>query len=90
MEKSQQPYSYLIESIRVRDGQIKELRESLAAMERELVQLRGERARLIDSKNHMSADLERLLNHREVGGWWGGGGREEGGLGGEMDALGGE
>ncbi len=42
------------------------MRESLAALQRELGAVREEKARLIDTKNDMAADLERLLSHREV------------------------
>lgn len=49
------------------------MRENVSALERELGGLREERTRLIDSKNDMAADLERLIKHKEVcgcgGGW---------------------
>ncbi|XP_076467958.1 progesterone-induced-blocking factor 1-like [Babylonia areolata] len=63
--QTQQPYSYLIESIRVRDGQVKQQQKHIAIMEEDLRKLEEERAELVKTKNQMALDLERLLNQRE-------------------------
>ncbi|CAL8299155.1 unnamed protein product [Merluccius merluccius] len=65
LQQTQQPYSYLIETVRQRDAQIASLREQVASLEDSVSSLRKERAALQQVKNKMSADLERLLNHRE-------------------------
>ena len=53
--------------MRDKEQTIKELRGKLKWLEAELAKSREERARLVEVKNQMSADLEKLLNHREVG-----------------------
>uniref|UniRef100_G3P5S2 Progesterone immunomodulatory binding factor 1 n=1 Tax=Gasterosteus aculeatus aculeatus TaxID=481459 RepID=G3P5S2_GASAC len=56
LQQAQQLYGYLIETVRQKDTQITSLKDSL----------RKERTALQQVKNNMAADLERLLNHREV------------------------
>ncbi|XP_075997906.1 progesterone-induced-blocking factor 1 [Genypterus blacodes] len=65
LQQTQQPYGYLIESVRQRDAQIGALRERVASLEGDVSSLRKERTTLEQVKNNMAADLERLLNHRE-------------------------
>ncbi|XP_056148103.1 progesterone-induced-blocking factor 1 [Lampris incognitus] len=65
LEQTQQPYSYLIETVRQRDAQISTLKERIASLEDDISSLRKERTALQQMKNNMAADLERLLNHRE-------------------------
>ncbi|KAL8573389.1 hypothetical protein ACOMHN_032404 [Nucella lapillus] len=65
LDQAQQPYSYLIESIRVRDGQVKQQQKHIQVMEGDLRKLEEERAELVQTKNQMALDLERLLNQRE-------------------------
>ena len=71
LDQSQQPYHYLVESVRVRDGQISKQREHIDALEDDVKRLERERAALTKAKNNMAIDLEKLLNHKEVGdrGW---------------------
>uniref|UniRef100_A0A673MS12 Progesterone immunomodulatory binding factor 1 n=1 Tax=Sinocyclocheilus rhinocerous TaxID=307959 RepID=A0A673MS12_9TELE len=66
LQQAQQPHSYLIETIRQRDTQIQMLKERLTRLEEEVSALRKEKITLLQVKNNMAADLERLLNHREV------------------------
>uniref|UniRef100_A0A8D0AMB0 Progesterone immunomodulatory binding factor 1 n=1 Tax=Sander lucioperca TaxID=283035 RepID=A0A8D0AMB0_SANLU len=66
LQQTQQPYSYLIETVRQRDTQISTLKERLTSLEDDVSSLRKERAALQQVKNNMAADLERLLNHREL------------------------
>ncbi|KAI9535543.1 hypothetical protein NQZ68_003097 [Dissostichus eleginoides] len=65
LQQTQQPYSYLIETVRQRDTQINILKERLSSLQDEVSSLRKERTALQQVKNNMAADLERLLNHRE-------------------------
>ncbi|XP_022061964.1 progesterone-induced-blocking factor 1 [Acanthochromis polyacanthus] len=65
LEQTQQPYSYLIETVRQRDAQISMLKERVTSLEDNVSSLRKERSALEQVKNNMAADLERLLNHRE-------------------------
>ncbi|KAK2818148.1 hypothetical protein Q7C36_022081 [Tachysurus vachellii] len=65
LQQAQQPYSYLIETVRQRDTQIQSLKERLSQLEEEVSTLKKERASLLQVKNNMAADLERLLSHRE-------------------------
>ncbi|XP_071481297.1 progesterone-induced-blocking factor 1-like [Diadema antillarum] len=65
LEQSQQPYNYLIDSIKTRDRQISSQRDHIAAATEDLRRLKEEREKLIREKNQMAADLERLLSQRE-------------------------
>ncbi|RXN02868.1 progesterone-induced-blocking factor 1 [Labeo rohita] len=65
LQQAQQPHSYLIETVRQRDTQIQTLKERLTRLEEEVSALRKEKITLLQVKNNMAADLERLLNHRE-------------------------
>ncbi|KAI4827228.1 hypothetical protein KUCAC02_030639 [Chaenocephalus aceratus] len=65
-QQTQQPYSYLIETVRQRDTQINTLKERLSSLQDEVSSLREERTALQQVNNNMAAGLERLLNHREV------------------------
>ncbi|KAM7385437.1 hypothetical protein PAMP_001520 [Pampus punctatissimus] len=65
LQQAQQPYNYLIETVRKRDTQINTLKECITSLEDDVRSLRKERTTLQQVKNNMAADLERLLNHRE-------------------------
>ncbi|GAA6229646.1 progesterone-induced-blocking factor 1 [Lates japonicus] len=65
LQQTQQPYSYLIETVRQREAQIRTLKERITSLEDDVSSLRKERTALQQVKNNMAADLERLLNHRE-------------------------
>ncbi|CAN9499679.1 unnamed protein product [Ophioblennius macclurei] len=65
LQQTQQPYSYMIETVRQRDAQIGVLKERVASLEDDVSSLRKERSALEQVKNGMAADLERLLTHRE-------------------------
>ncbi|XP_061692364.1 progesterone-induced-blocking factor 1 [Syngnathoides biaculeatus] len=65
LEQTQQPYSYLIETLRQKDAQINGLKQRVASLEDDVTSLRKERTALLQVKDNMAADLERLLNHRE-------------------------
>ncbi|XP_015240669.1 PREDICTED: progesterone-induced-blocking factor 1 [Cyprinodon variegatus] len=65
LQQTQQPYSFLIQTVRERDAQLSALKERLSSLEEEVSSLRKERNALQQVKNDMAADLERLLNNRE-------------------------
>ncbi|XP_062569108.1 progesterone-induced-blocking factor 1-like [Saccostrea cucullata] len=65
LDQAQQPYNYLIDSIRQRDAQINKMKEHVANLEADVQQLEKERNDLVRTKNNMSLDLERLLNQKE-------------------------
>nr|KAG5711616.1 hypothetical protein BaRGS_016798 [Batillaria attramentaria] len=62
LEQARQPYNYLIESIRVREGQTQQLRKQVEMLEEDLKISEEERSQLVQIKNPMALDLERLLN----------------------------
>lgn len=66
LEQSKQPYCYLIETIRDKDGQLSALQEELATVRKEVDRLSVERQRLVSVKNQMALDLEKLLSYNEV------------------------
>ncbi|XP_077585777.1 progesterone-induced-blocking factor 1 [Stigmatopora nigra] len=65
LEQTQQPYRYLVETVKHKDGQISGLKQRVASLEDDVTSLRKERTALQQVKNNMAADLERLLSHRE-------------------------
>uniref|UniRef100_A0A2K6S8Q3 Progesterone immunomodulatory binding factor 1 n=1 Tax=Saimiri boliviensis boliviensis TaxID=39432 RepID=A0A2K6S8Q3_SAIBB len=65
LNQTQQPYRYLIESVRQRDSKIDSLMESIAQLEKDVSNLNKEKSALLQMKNQMALDLEQLLNHRE-------------------------
>ncbi|XP_054885770.1 progesterone-induced-blocking factor 1 [Poeciliopsis prolifica] len=65
LQQTQQPYSFLIETVREKDAAISALREHVSSLEDDVSSLRKERNALQQVKNDMAADLERLLNNRE-------------------------
>ncbi|XP_078204441.1 progesterone-induced-blocking factor 1 isoform X5 [Callithrix jacchus] len=65
LNQTQQPYRYLIESVRQRDSKIDSLTESIAQLEKDVSNLNKEKSALLQMKNQMALDLEQLLNHRE-------------------------
>jgi len=64
LDEAQQPYNYLIDSIRSRDEQNKSLKKTVTVLEDDLRQTRRENSSLKISNNEIGADLERLLNQR--------------------------
>ncbi|KAG9349559.1 hypothetical protein JZ751_028006 [Albula glossodonta] len=66
LQQAQQPYSYLIETVRQRDSQILALKKHISQLEEDVRTLKRDNTALQQVKNNMAADLERLLNHREV------------------------
>ncbi|XP_066286354.1 progesterone-induced-blocking factor 1-like [Branchiostoma lanceolatum] len=65
LDQSQQPYSYLIESLRLRDSQINAQKNHINQLQEDISRFEMERADLMKTKNQMTSDLERLLNQRE-------------------------
>ncbi|XP_028612403.1 progesterone-induced-blocking factor 1 isoform X1 [Grammomys surdaster] len=65
LNQTQQPYRYLIESVRQRDSKIDSLMKCTAQLEKDVSNLNKEKSALLQTKNQMALDLEQLLNHRE-------------------------
>ncbi|XP_014888549.1 progesterone-induced-blocking factor 1 isoform X2 [Poecilia latipinna] len=65
LQQTQQPYSFLIDTVREKDAAIRALRERVSSLEDDVSSLRKERNALQQVKNDMAADLERLLNNKE-------------------------
>ncbi|XP_078289033.1 progesterone-induced-blocking factor 1 isoform X5 [Panthera onca] len=66
LNQTQQPYRYLIESVRQRDSKIDSLKEHVTQLEKDVSNLNKEKSALLQMKNQMALDLEQLLNHRET------------------------
>ncbi|RUS88293.1 hypothetical protein EGW08_003931 [Elysia chlorotica] len=65
LDQSQQPYSYLIQSIKTRDGQMQQHLATIEVLEGDLRRVEKERDDMARTQNQMSLDLERLLNQKE-------------------------
>ncbi|KAH9519887.1 Progesterone-induced-blocking factor 1 [Bulinus truncatus] len=65
LDQTQQPYSYLIQSVKSREDQINQLKATLQVMEKDYSKLEAEKTDLLRTHNQMSLDLERLLNQKE-------------------------
>ncbi|XP_031556074.1 progesterone-induced-blocking factor 1-like, partial [Actinia tenebrosa] len=65
LNEAQQPYNYLIESIKTRDDQNQSLEKQLSLLQDDYRKLKQQNEELNRTKNGMAADLERLLNQRE-------------------------
>nr|XP_044635562.1 progesterone-induced-blocking factor 1 [Equus asinus] len=65
LNQTQQPYRYLIESVRQRDSKIDSQKECITQLEKDVSNLNKEKSALLQMKNQMALDLEQLLNHRE-------------------------
>ncbi|CAH1778272.1 unnamed protein product [Owenia fusiformis] len=65
LDEAQQPYNYLVGSIRSRDSQLQQKTSHISSLEEDVRRLEKERIELTKSKNQMAADLERLLNQKE-------------------------
>ncbi|ERE87144.1 progesterone-induced-blocking factor 1-like protein, partial [Cricetulus griseus] len=65
LNQTQQPYRYLIESVRQRDSKIDSLMKCTGQLEKDISNLNKEKSALLQTKNQMALDLEQLLNHRE-------------------------
>jgi progesterone-induced-blocking factor 1 len=62
---AQQPYHYLLDGMQSRDEQIQAQKRALDELGKKVAQCQEERKMLIQQKNELSADLEKLLAHRE-------------------------
>ena len=66
LDLSKQPYKYLIESLKARDEELHIARSKKTALEEKINSLEEQRRKVIEVKDQLASDLERLLNHREV------------------------
>nr|XP_054770720.1 progesterone-induced-blocking factor 1-like [Lytechinus pictus] len=65
LDQAQQPYNYLIDSIRSKDQQISKHKDHITSASEDIRKLKEERDTLMREKNQLAADLERLLNQKE-------------------------
>eukprot|EP00057_Strongylocentrotus_purpuratus_P033656 XP_792266.3 PREDICTED: progesterone-induced-blocking factor 1 isoform X1 [Strongylocentrotus purpuratus] len=65
LNQAQQPYNYLIDSIKSKDQQINKHKDHINTASEDIRRLKEERETLMKEKNQMAADLERLLNQKE-------------------------
>ena len=65
LDKTSQPYRYMIDGMRSRDNVADELRDQVASTARRVEVLEAEKLELLQVKNAMSADLEHLLTNRQ-------------------------
>ncbi|KAI0240866.1 hypothetical protein LSAT2_008339 [Lamellibrachia satsuma] len=65
LSQSQQPYHYLVQTIRGKDEQLRREKSCTESLENKLQCLHEEFDGLTRTKNMMAADLERLLGHSE-------------------------
>ena len=66
LSKTQQPQSCMMESLRNKDRTVKELQDKVKLLEAQIFSSQEERTKLVETKNQMASDLEKLLSHREV------------------------
>ncbi|EDV25416.1 uncharacterized protein TRIADDRAFT_23663 [Trichoplax adhaerens] len=66
LNDAQQPYNYLIESIKTRDQQIETHKKLIANLQNDTKNLVREKNDLLKQKNQLSSSLERLLLNRKV------------------------
>lgn len=66
LQCSQQPHGYLISRLGEQREELLTHKARVSQLEEELASVRKEKAVLVETKNQMAADLERLLNHKEV------------------------
>ena len=66
LSATHQPQSYIVKSLREKERRVKELQAKVREVEAQLNQSVEERAKLVETKNQMALDLEKLLSHREV------------------------
>ncbi|XP_019860372.1 PREDICTED: progesterone-induced-blocking factor 1-like, partial [Amphimedon queenslandica] len=64
-ELSSQPHKYLMETLQGRDKKIEKLTETNIALEKRISVLEKKLKQVIEEKNKLSLDLERLLSHQE-------------------------
>ena len=66
LSATHQPQSYIVKSLREKERRVKELQAKVREVEAQLNQSVEERAKLVETKNQMALDLEKLLSHKEV------------------------
>lgn len=66
LDSSQQPHGYLLTRLKQQKEELDRYKAKVSKLKSELSVMGREKAVLMETKNQMAADLERLLNHREV------------------------
>lgn len=65
LDHTEQPYSYLVSTIRKSDAELQNVKVKLMQLEKELAEVLTEKRALFDERNRLAADLERLISNRE-------------------------
>lgn len=66
LDQAQQPYDFLINTVRNKDGQLKKVQETIDQLEKRLNECENERQSLIRTNQQLTKDIEKLLEYQEV------------------------
>lgn len=66
LDQAQQPYDFLINTVRNKDGQLKKVQETIDQLEKRLNESENERQNLIRTNQQLTKDVEKLLEYQEV------------------------
>lgn len=66
LDQAQQPYDFLINTVRNKDGQLKKVNETIEQLEKRLSESENERQNLIRTNQQLTKDVEKLLEYQEV------------------------
>ncbi|CAF1266072.1 unnamed protein product [Adineta steineri] len=65
LDQAQQPYDFLIASIRNKDVQLKKIQDTIDDLEKQLKESENDRQSLIKTNNQLTKDIEKLLEYQE-------------------------
>lgn len=66
LDQAQQPYDFLINTVRNKDAQMKKVQETIDQLEKRLNECENERQGLIRTNQQLTKDVEKLLEYQEV------------------------
>ncbi|CAF0964898.1 unnamed protein product [Rotaria sp. Silwood1] len=65
LDQAQQPYDFLIATVRNKDAQLKTIHDTIEQLEKQLRECENERQSLIKTNNQLTKDIEKLLEYQE-------------------------
>ncbi|CAF4553507.1 unnamed protein product, partial [Rotaria sp. Silwood2] len=65
LDQAQQPYDFLIATVRNKDAQLKKIHDTIEQLEKQLRECENERQSLIKTNNQLTKDIEKLLEYQE-------------------------
>ncbi|CAF1046498.1 unnamed protein product [Rotaria sordida] len=65
LDQAQQPYDFLIATVRNKDAQLKKVHDTIEQLEKQLRECENERQSLIKTNNQLTKDIEKLLEYQE-------------------------